>query len=144
MLKSLLLRAAEPGDIGTGPLGGGTSQNQPKRTGLRRVRNSDGLPGHVIKIGHDRCGWFAILVSKSIDKNLKPKGHSGRFGTKHDAQPFPNLVADRAAVQTVDLQLARKVHCFPRSPLFAGIICLNFQETEFAFLCIFASGLTRD
>ena len=84
-----------------------------------RVRNSDGLPSHVIKIGPIDADSSAILIGKLIDKDLKPKGHSGRFGTKDDAA-LPNLVADRAAMQTVDLQLARKAHCFPAALCLRG------------------------
>ena len=47
----------------------------------------------------------AILIGKSVDKDLKPRGQIGRVGAKDDLQPLPNLVTDGAAVQAVDLHL---------------------------------------
>ena len=62
-----------------------------------------GLPDHIIKIGHDGRSQVAILVGKPIEKDLKPNGQGGRFGTQHHAKPFANLVADRSTMRAVDL-----------------------------------------
>jgi len=69
------------------------------------VRYSAGLPDHVVKIGHDRWSQFAILIGKPVHEDLKPDGQAGRLGPQDRSQPFPDLVADRAGVQTIDLQL---------------------------------------
>ena len=66
-------------------------------------RSDCGLPDHIIKIGHDGRSRFAILLGKPIEKDLKPDGQGGRFGTQHHAKPFANLVADRATMHAVDL-----------------------------------------
>ena len=68
------------------------------------VRRRDGLPNHIANFRHDRRRRFAILIGKPIDKDLKLSGQSGRFWTKDDAQPLPDLFADRAAVQAVNLR----------------------------------------
>src|SRR5258708_10881841 len=69
------------------------------------------LPNHIVEIG--RNGWlqFAILISKPIDEDLKPRRHSGRLGTQDGSQPLPNLLADRATVQTVNLQMVLNAPC---------------------------------
>lgn len=73
--------------------------------GLHHLRNSRRPPRHVVEIGHDGWRQFVILIGKSVHQLLKPSGQLGRVGPQHGLQPLADLVADRAAVQAVDLQL---------------------------------------
>ena len=69
---------------------------------LRVISRASVMQG---EIGRNRWLQFGMVISKAIDEDLKPGSHSGRFGTQDGAQPLTNLLADRATVQAVNLQM---------------------------------------